>query len=716
MSTLRKFVVIVAAAGLAMWQPAAVHAVAGIQNTVFLDTDANSIAVTTAGSTGTVSYTINGIGGMQWGSGGPLAVANSQVTVALPQLPDGYYLLNVTDDTVSPAASQSISYTVLAPPSPPVNDPFGVSTPGNPGGFSPGSDPPPLSGTGPLMATLGLAWDRLDVTWANVETSPGRYDFSGYDAYMAELAQNGVQPFVILDYTNPLYDANQTPHDAAGYTAFANYAKAVLNHYGSQIKAVEVWNEPNGGWFDSGPCKASPSCYATLLKYTYQAVKSIRPDVTVVGGALFEDSDTLSWLQQVFQAGGMPYLDAVSFHPYGNIPPPAPETQAIERWEAALQGLIKQYNGGSTKPIWVSEIGYGNDDLVQAQFIVRSAAMALAGGAQKFFAYELVGGSTWGLVRQPTSSTSYYTPRPSYAAYGVLTRQLAGATFSASQDQPGYYDKVFSRGGTNNLRVMWSVQGNLNVALSTASPLTVVTMQGGSQTLQPAGGQVALTLTGSPVYVSGPVTSVTGSAGFASDLESGSPQPSWTSTVDSAPYPAGSIANVTGVCCSLPGPEMKVSDGAPLITHSGGSALLYSGKGTNPNGWDHAYMKVFDLSAHPVTVGASSSLSYWIDPEDGSHSYGYASGSNSTCVAVDLIFSDGTNLRDSGAVDQHGIRAHPSFQCSHLALDTWNQVVVNLGAVANGKSIIRVDVGYDQPKVTGGYRGSIDDISILDNA
>jgi hypothetical protein len=695
-------------AGLAVWQPNGVHAVAGLPNTVFLDTDTNSITVTTAGSMGTVSYTITGIGGMQWGSGGPLTVTSSQVSVALPPLPDGYYTLNVTDDTVSPAAAQGISYTVLAPPSPLVDDPFGVSTPT--------TGPPPLPGTGPLLATLGATWDRMDITWAKVETSPGHYDFSAYDAYMAELAQNGIRPFVILDYTNPLYDGNQTPYDTTGYTAFANYAQAALNHYGSQIHAVEVWNEPNGGWFDSGPCKASPSCYAHLLQHTYQAIKSIRPNVTVVGGAVFESADTLSWLQQVFQAGGMPYLDAVSFHPYGNMPPPAPETQAIERWEAVLEGLIKQYNGGNTKPIWVSEIGYGNGDLVQAQYIVRAAAMALAGGAQKFFAYELIGGSAWGLVRQPATPVSYYTPRPSYAAYGVLTRQLAGATFSSSHDQPGYYDEVFSRGGTNNLRIMWSVQGNLNVTLSTASPLTVVTMQGGSQTLQPAGGQVTLTLTGSPVYVSGPVTSVTDSAGFASDFESGSPPPSWIDTADSGAYPAGGIANITGVCCNLAGPEAKLWDGGPLTTHSGGTALLYSGKGTNPNGWDHAYMKVFDLSAHPVAVHANTSLSYWIEPQDGNHSYGYASGKNSTCVAVDLIFSDGTNLRDSGAVDQNGIRVHPSFQCNHLSLNTWNQVLVNLGAVANGKSIVRIDVGYDQPKVTSGYRGGVGDISILDNA
>src|SRR5581483_8886982 len=89
-----------------------------------------------------------------------------------------------------------------------------------------------------------------------------------------------------------------------------------------------------------------------------------------------------------------------------------------------------------------------------------------------------------------------------------------------------------------------------------------------------------------------------------------------------------------------------------------------------------------------------------------------ASGNNSSCVAIDLIFSDNTNLRDSGATDHYGIRAHPAFQCGHLTMDAWNQIVVNLGDFVNGKTIMRLDVGYDQSGNTGGYRGYIDDISI----
>ncbi len=110
-------------------------------------------------------------------------------------------------------------------------------------------------------------------------------------------------------------------------------------------------------------------------------------------------------------------------------------------------------------------------------------------------------------------------------------------------------------------------------------------------------------------------------------------------------------------------------------------------------------------------VGPNTTLSYWIYPQSAATS-GLVSGSNSSCVAVDLIFTDGSNLRDSGAVDQNGVRVHLAQQCGHLPLDQWDLVTTNIGAVANGKTLSKLDIGYDQPANTGGYRGYVDDLSL----
>lgn len=118
------------------------------------------------------------------------------------------------------------------------------------------------------------------------------------------------------------------------------------------------------------------------------------------------------------------------------------------------------------------------------------------------------------------------------------------------------------------------------------------------------------------------------------------------------------------------------------------------------SGYSYAYMEIVNLSGQNLVVGPSTTLIYWIFPQSPSGTTTGASltsGNNSSCVAIDLIFSDGTNLRDCGATDQYGIRAHPEYQCGHLATNAWNQIIVALGSFASGKTIVRLDAGYDQP-------------------
>ncbi|GCE29232.1 alpha-1 2-mannosidase [Dictyobacter alpinus] len=198
---------------------------------------------------------------------------------------------------------------------------------------------------------------------------------------------------------------------------------------------------------------------------------------------------------------------------------------------------------------------------------------------------------------------------------------------------------------------------------------------------------------------------------FTSGFENADTQPTWTNSVDNGGGPAGDIQNVNAICCGLSGPETGIRAES---THTGSNALLYSGL-DNSSTTSYAYMKLFDVSSANLTVSSNTTLSYWIFPQSSSgttQGANLASGSNSTCIAIDLIFSNNTNLRDSGATDQNGNRAHPAYQCNHLTLNSWNHVTVNLGSQNNGKTIQRIDLGYDQPANTGGYRGYIDDISI----
>jgi predicted alpha-1,2-mannosidase len=190
------------------------------------------------------------------------------------------------------------------------------------------------------------------------------------------------------------------------------------------------------------------------------------------------------------------------------------------------------------------------------------------------------------------------------------------------------------------------------------------------------------------VAVAPPVAVAAGD--FSSGFEAGDLQPTWQNSVESS-------ANIGGYCCALTAMESVLGTGT---AHTGSSALLYSGNDLSATS-SYSYNRVFDVD---VAVSATTTLSYWVYPQSGGH----------LDVAVDLAFTDGSSLRDSGAVDQYGVRVHPTFQGNGTTLkfDQWNYVTSVIGDKLAGKTIDRILVAYDQPLNTGTFRGWFDDISI----
>lgn len=192
---------------------------------------------------------------------------------------------------------------------------------------------------------------------------------------------------------------------------------------------------------------------------------------------------------------------------------------------------------------------------------------------------------------------------------------------------------------------------------------------------------------------------------FETGFEHGQPMPDWIDGTDTGPG-GGGVSGVT----AYSGASSPEASTRQEVDHDGTNALMYSGQATGAAD-DHAYMKLFDLSNKPVPVNKNTTLTYSIYPQANGSTASGVSGDNSSCVSMDLVFADGTSL--------HGLDGSPltpSSQCGKLQLNQWNQVSVNVGKVAAGKKIVRVDLGYDQPSSTGGYRGYVDDIALTNAA
>jgi hypothetical protein len=190
-----------------------------------------------------------------------------------------------------------------------------------------------------------------------------------------------------------------------------------------------------------------------------------------------------------------------------------------------------------------------------------------------------------------------------------------------------------------------------------------------------------------------------GVADFHTGLETGDPHLNWTNTVDST-SPGGGESNVSS----------SLTASSSTITRAGSNAIQYGGTASGGSA-THAYLEAFSNS---TTLSSTSRLSYWIYPITPMGSESGASstiGLNSTCVAIDIIFTDGTALRNLAVRDQYGNTLAPASECNHLQPDQWNYVTANLSSIS-GKTVSRIDVGYDQPGAGGNYGGYVDDITL----
>ncbi|MBM7568738.1 hypothetical protein JOC55_005729 [Paenibacillus sacheonensis] len=172
---------------------------------------------------------------------------------------------------------------------------------------------------------------------------------------------------------------------------------------------------------------------------------------------------------------------------------------------------------------------------------------------------------------------------------------------------------------------------------------------------------------------------------FASGVETSDIYPTWSSTIESS-------SNVAGYSTGI-NPELFVDTDRAYM---GSRSLHFSGK-DNSTSQSSIYFKVFDVN---VTLDATSKLSYWTYPEQNLARY----------VAVDLVFTDGTYLRDSGAVDMNGVALHPNTPRG--TVNQWSQTKSNIGAWVSGKTVDRILIAYDHAADTGQFKGSIDDIQI----
>ena len=212
---------------------------------------------------------------------------------------------------------------------------------------------------------------RVMVYWPDYEPEENKYNWEAIDITLDSFLKYDFKANLAI-YGSPEW-ARTVPNKVMSYSPdkFAKFVKALLRHCESVAPGYVIsveWNEdPTMAWVNNQPPvfgtdQRDPSLYyAEILKATYQAVKSINPNILVVMDSIWQQA--FHHLDELYQLGLKDYFDRINYHYYTEIRKGVelpPTTETVYNFDTSLKYLkyIADKWGDTDKKIWVTEFGW----------------------------------------------------------------------------------------------------------------------------------------------------------------------------------------------------------------------------------------------------------------------------------------------------------------------------------------------------------------------
>jgi O-antigen ligase len=233
-----------------------------------------------------------------------------------------------------------------------------------------GADDEEIEWTLDLIDEGGIVWVRQTFPWAQIEPSPGEYDWDRWDTIVNSVTDRGLHLIAVLD-TAPAWAGTPPPPGE-----FARFAWSLSERYGDRVDYYQIWHNPNlaDGWGEP----ANPAAYAELLQRSATAIRdadnwstqSSGPESRLILGSLAptveQGPDNLSevrFLERLYAAGAAPYFDILAAQPFGFDTGPDDRRVDEETLNLSRVVLIRELavsNGDGAKPIWASHFGWNS--------------------------------------------------------------------------------------------------------------------------------------------------------------------------------------------------------------------------------------------------------------------------------------------------------------------------------------------------------------------
>jgi hypothetical protein len=224
------------------------------------------------------------------------------------------------------------------------------------------------------IAAAGFTWVRQPFLWANIQPNEdGLYEWDAYDAIVEAVdAHETLELVAVLDGT-PAWARSTLAVGAfsppASAEQYANFTRAVADHYANSITYYQIWDEPNirSHWGFADP---RPAHYVRMLCGAYESIHAVDSDSNVIAAALAPNIEAgpsnlsdLRFLQAFYDLDGQDCFDAAAAKPYGynsGAYDRRVESDKLNfsRWILLREEMVRR--GDGKKPLWGSNFGWNH--------------------------------------------------------------------------------------------------------------------------------------------------------------------------------------------------------------------------------------------------------------------------------------------------------------------------------------------------------------------
>jgi len=335
---------------------------------------------------------------------------------------------------------------------------------------------PPTDGDGNTAVLGGIRLWSDGVTWANINTASGVYDWTNMDSWIGKAQSEDVDVLYTIADTpqwagsipkgtpclasQGLYSCSapkDVNSDGTGTDAdFSNFITALVTRYKGEIAYYELWNEPDCTCYWAGTT-------AQIVRMGADAssiIHSIDPDATILSPSAHGPT-MRTWFDGYVAAGGAANFQIVNFHGRGEGTTNTDPEEFLTMYDDVVTEVQKR--NLTSMPIWDDEhgirVGQLTDPDELAGYVARSAILRAGVALQRQYVFTWDGSTPYALQGSESGT-----------AWDVVAGWLIGHTISACVASGTVYTCALDDG-----QIVWDTAQSCSNGICTTSKYTYPT-------------------------------------------------------------------------------------------------------------------------------------------------------------------------------------------------------------------------------------------------